>query len=94
MFPALQAPGLEGLEYTNSCQFAWPPAELPGQMLPSAQGARAHVDVGLGWGMAMQLPLSVVRALLPPPIPSHSKSWHLDPFVPCQGTRQLGPGVP
>lgn len=94
MFQALQAPGLERLEYTNSCQLARPPPEWPGQMLPSVQGARVHVDMGLGWRMVTQLPSSIGTALLTRPIPSHSKSSHLGPFVPCQGTQKLGPGVP
>lgn len=58
-------------------------------MLPSAQGARAHMDLGLGWGMVTQLPPSTRRALLTP-ILSHSKA----PLCPAQGTWQLGPGVP
>ena len=60
----------------------------------SARGARAHVDLGLGWGTVTQLLPSVGRALLSPSIPSHRRSRHLGPSVPWQGTGQFGPVCP
>lgn len=75
MCPALQAPGLKGLEYTNSCQLARFLPELPGQMLPSAQGARAHVDLGLGRGMVMQ-----VKNLADPTNPQPQQELALGPL--------------